>query len=192
MRHRFAETEAEQNLAQATAAMLQRAQPAGQRALRHRLAKALVAVMPRHFLDDVDFRRAVGTPRRSDDSEVAALGRLGGEPDRSDDCLNGFGVEGCAEQCTDSRRPHRHHVGPGQVLGTHVNSPSVHHQIGTRQTQQLNKPRASTTHAEGINTTLESRRRLAAQTQALHACHDLVGFEPRHFQCNRGGRIADL
>ena len=69
IRHRLVDAEAQQDTAQMAAARLHRRKVAVHCRLRHGLADLAVAVLAGHLFDDVDFARAVESPRRDADAQ---------------------------------------------------------------------------------------------------------------------------
>ena len=74
--HGFGQPEAHHHLAEQPAVALALRERAGMGRGRHRLADALVAVLARHLLDDVDLLDAVGPP--AGDGDLLHAGALGG------------------------------------------------------------------------------------------------------------------
>ena len=67
--HHLGDAQPQEHLANLPAAQLDGAEVAVQRRQRHALGDVVVAVVPRHLLDDVDLRCRIGAPARQLDGE---------------------------------------------------------------------------------------------------------------------------
>ena len=68
----------------------------------------------------------------------------------------------------------------------------VHDEVGTREPQQLDETRLGALDAVRIDAAFETRRRLRAETEAVHRAGHARLLERCDLECDHGGAVGDL
>ncbi len=190
--HGFGQPEAHHHLAEQPAVALALRERAGMGRGRHRLADALVAVLARHLLDDVDLLDAVGPPAGDGDLlHAGAVGRGHVEADGLQEPGDVAVGQLDAEQLVGTAGAQARSGRLGQDTAC-VDGARRHLHRRARLAQQLDEAADRGVDHVGVDTALEAGRGLGAQAEARRGPGDPAWLEPRHLQRDRRGAVVDL